>query len=131
ETASKQGIKVLLNGARGNHSISWGSMTLTFNFYADLFKRLRWIQLFNELDSYCRRFYTGKSVMIPFIAKRAFTMIYKEQSNDSFPLLVHPSLAEKTNVYEKFRTYGLDTNGLPDAKNLTQYRRNYYQQLHV
>lgn len=131
ETASKQGVKVLLNGARGNHSISWGSMTLTFNFYADLFKRLRWIQLFNELDSYSQRFNTGKSVMIPFIAKRAVSLVDKEEANHTFPSLIHPLLAEKTNIYEKLHAYGLDINGLPDARNLTEYRKNYYQQLYV
>ena len=33
EEAQKEGIKILLNGARGNHSISWGSYQLSMDYY--------------------------------------------------------------------------------------------------
>lgn len=127
-TASKQGVKVLLNGARGNHSISWGSMTLTFDYYADLFKKGRWTKLFNELDAYCKLFKTGKKVMIPFVAKRALSITNKNRDNGGFPLLINPALAAKTNVLERIREHRIDLSGRP-IKNLAEYRRNYYQQL--
>lgn len=129
ERASQQGIKVLLNGARGNHSISWGSMTLTFDYYADLFKKLRWRKLFHELDSYCENFSTGKSIMIPFVAKRALSLNRKEL-NDPFPSLIHPNLAKNTKVFDKIKQYGIDISNRP-IKDLTAYRHDYYQQLHV
>lgn len=130
EIASEQGIKVLLNGARGNHSISWGSMTLTFDYYADLFKKGRWKKLFSELDAYCNKFKTGKKIMIPFVAKRALSITKNDQESGRFPLLINPSFADKTNVLEKVKEHGIDLIGRP-IKDLTEYRRNYYQQLFV
>lgn len=129
QNASSQGVKVLLNGARGNHSISWGSMTLTFDFYADLFKKLKWRRLSSELDAYCKNFRTGKSVMIPFIAKRAFSF-RKQPDNDAFPNLINASLANRTKVYEKLKEYDMDVSGRT-IKDFTAYRNNYYQQLYV
>lgn len=130
EAASKQGIKVMLNGARGNHSISWGSTTLTFNFYVNLFKRLKWIQLSKELDAYCQNFSTGKKVMIPFVTKRAVSSIFAKTENQfKFPSFISYSLAQKTNVFEKLEKYGLDING--SIQNLAKYRENYFKQLYV
>ncbi|AXI10766.1 asparagine synthetase B [Oceanobacillus zhaokaii] len=131
KTASERGVKVLLNGARGNHSISWGSMTLTYNYYANLFKRLHWVQLFQELDSYCKNFRTGKSVMIPYIAKRALSslIVKKDHSNYQFPTFINPTFAQKTSVFEKIESYGLDLSSNPT--NLAEYRKDYYKQLFV
>ena len=56
EAAQKDGVKILLNGARGNHSISWGSYQLNVEYYASLFKKLKWINLYNELDLYCKNY---------------------------------------------------------------------------
>ncbi|MFZ3579509.1 asparagine synthase-related protein [Virgibacillus sp. DJP39] len=130
EEAQKKGIKVMLNGARGNHSVSWGSMTLTYDFYASLFKRLKWIKLTRELDSYCKNFSTGKKVLFPFVAKRAsYLGTKKTEIQNRFPELINPSLAEKTNVYKKLEDYGLNTdNGV--INNLSRYRENYYKQLY-
>ncbi|MFA1820257.1 asparagine synthetase B [Virgibacillus oceani] len=129
EIASEKGIKVMLNGSRGNHSISWGSMTMTYNYYVKLMKQLRWIRLYQELDAYCRNFRTGKSVMLPFIAKRTFLSLSDTGSEDNkFPVLINPSFAEKTKVFEKLYDCGIDQNGLI-INNLTDYRRKYYNQL--
>lgn len=128
--ASSDGVKILLNGARGNHSISWGSMTLTFNYYADLLKRFKWKRLSNELDDYCKNFNTGKSVMIPFIAKRAFSFLKTEQDNEPFPSLINPSLAARTNVFEKLNEYKMDISSRP-IQDYTKYRHNYYNHLYV
>ncbi|WP_404452362.1 asparagine synthetase B [Virgibacillus necropolis] len=132
EQAQQKGIRVMLNGARGNHSISWGSMKLTYNYYTDLFKRFKWSRLLSELDSYCNNFNTGKSVMIPFVAKRAFPAVFprKEQHHYNLPTFINPSFAQKTNVFEKLEGYGLDKNSGP-IENLTEYRKNYYKQLYA
>ena len=44
EEAQKEDIGVLLNGGRGNLSISWGS---ALDYYALLLKRLQWIKAFS------------------------------------------------------------------------------------
>lgn len=132
EQAQQKGIRIMLNGARGNHSISWGSMKLTYNYYTDLFKKFKWIRLLGELDSYCNNFNTGKSVMIPFVAKRAFPAMFagKNQYHYNLPIFINPSFAQKTNVFEKLEEYGLDKNSSP-IENLTEYRKNYYRQLYA
>ena len=43
EKASEQGIGVLLNGDRGNLTISWGS---ALDYYAILLKKIKWFRLF-------------------------------------------------------------------------------------
>ncbi len=43
EEAQKEDIGILLNGDRGNFTISWGS---AIDYYAILLKRLRWIHLY-------------------------------------------------------------------------------------
>ncbi|MEW9501052.1 asparagine synthase-related protein [Jeotgalibacillus marinus] len=129
--ARQKGVKVLLNGARGNHSISWGSMKLTYNFYTDLFKKLKWIRLLDELDSYCKNFSTGKSVMVPFIAKKAFPAVFtKNEEHNYLPTYINPSFAQKTHVFEKVEEHGIDTSGSP-VNDLTEYRNNYYKKLYV
>jgi len=131
EEAQKQGIKVLLNGARGNHSISWGSMNLTYSYYDSLFKKLRWFRLYRELEEYCKNFRTGKSIMIPFLLKRAFPSFSAKRNNTyQFQHFINSDFASKTNVYEKLRANGIDISGTP-VKNFSEYRRRYYQQLFV
>ncbi|TQS74114.1 asparagine synthetase B [Ornithinibacillus gellani] len=128
EKAREQGCSILLSGARGNHSISWGSMTLTFDYYAKLAKRLQWIKLYRELDAYCQRFHTGKSVMIPFVAKRIFHRSKGLGLSSPFPRWIHRDFARRTNVYERLADYGMDISGHPPLQ-LGSYRNAYYQQL--
>ncbi|MEH7011461.1 asparagine synthase-related protein [Neobacillus niacini] len=133
EEARHHGVKILLNGARGNHSISWGSWNLTINYYCTLLKKLRWMRLYNELDEYCKHFRTGKSVMIPLVARKAFPSIAgmfanKEEENYQFPLLINPLFAQKTKVFQKLQDYGLDiTGGNVAARNLNEYRKSHYE----
>ncbi|WP_226038121.1 asparagine synthase-related protein [Aquibacillus saliphilus] len=135
ETANKQGIKVLLNGARGNHSISWGSWKLNINYYTSLFKKLKWLKLNSQLDYYTKNYHTGKSNMLPIITKQAIpTSVNWNKKNhqfrNEFPTIINPSFANKTNVVERLKQYGLDPKSGP-VENLTKYRNNYYKQLHA
>lgn len=134
EAAAKQGISVMLNGARGNHSISWGSIRLNYDYYSTLLKQLKWIQLNQELTSFCIGFRTGKSVMLPFLAKRTFPALTalltkQEQQTSSFPSFINPALARNTKVYEKLQEFGMEGLG-EKVKDLDQYRNDYYQQLY-
>ncbi|UOR13777.1 asparagine synthase-related protein [Halobacillus amylolyticus] len=135
ETAHQQGIKVLLNGARGNHSISWGSWNLNMEYYASLLKKVRWLKLNRELGRYRKRFHTGKSNLLPVITKRAFPAISqlfnKEEGYESqISKLIHPSLAKRTNVIEKMKEYDAGISG-GDVGSLTEYRNSYFQKPHV
>ncbi|WP_047983998.1 asparagine synthase-related protein [Ornithinibacillus californiensis] len=127
EVASKKGIKVLLNGARGNHSISWGSLNLTYTYYMELMKKLRWISLNRELNNYCTNYHTGKRVVVPFLVNKI--MKSKQQQPYQDQPIINPSFAEKTNVYEKMEVYGFRDISKPT--NLNDYRNLYYKQLYV
>lgn len=134
EAAAKQGISVMLNGARGNHSISWGSMRLNYDYYSTLLKQWKWIQLNQELTSFCTSFRTGKKVMLPFLAKRTYPALRafltkQEEPSYSFPSFINPALARSTKVYEKLQEFGMQGLG-ESVKDLDQYRHDYYRQLY-
>ena len=78
-----------------------------------LFKKLKWFRLNNELDMYCKNFKTGKSVMLPIVAKKSFPWITERltkthQEPYRFPAFINPSLAQRTNVFNKLKEYGMD-----------------------
>ncbi len=134
EEAVQKGIKVMLNGARGNHSVSWGSRSLNIEYYASLFKKLKWINLYKELDYYSINFHTGKSDTLPIIAKRVFPEIaslFKKSKFDEDMLsqLINPMLASKTNIYEKLQNLGIDIAGSSE-KNIYENRMNHFRQLY-
>lgn len=133
EKAQIDGVKVLLSGARGNHSISWGSIPLTYDYYCSLLLKMRWFKLFSELDAYCANYHTGKSHMLPLIAKRAISTItsrvfsfqQNQDKGETVPF-IHPQLAAKTNVYDKLARYGITKTGVC-LKNLNDYRKHHYE----
>ncbi|WP_216829027.1 asparagine synthase-related protein [Alkalihalobacterium elongatum] len=135
EKAQEQGIKILLNGARGNHSISFGSWNLTINHYASLLKRLKWIQLYNELNLYCKNYRTGKSVILPVVAKRAFPYMYQSSKTNteldysSSSIIISPELAKKTNVFEKLKAYEVDITGYTTEDEF-DFRKKHFEQLY-
>ncbi|RBP88296.1 asparagine synthase (glutamine-hydrolysing) [Cytobacillus firmus] len=134
ETAHSQGVKVLLNGSRGNHSISWGSWRLTIDYYASLLKKLKLLQLNQELNSYCRIFRTGKKTMLPIVAKNAFPrasrmFVRNGVSDYCFPSYINEDFAVKTNVYDRLQQREAYISG--DFKgDLNQYRKEHYDQLY-
>jgi asparagine synthase (glutamine-hydrolysing) len=134
EIAHKKGVKILLNGARGNHSISWGPSRLTTEYYADLLKNFSWLHLFKELDFYARNYQTGKSNILPYVAKKAFPVLKhikkNKQTVGQFPQLINSNLAQKTNVYEKLQEKGIDFTGGIGIDKLTDFRKIYFNQLY-
>lgn len=134
EIAHKKGMKILLNGARGNHSISWGPSSLTTEYYATLAKKFSWFHLFKELDFYTRNYQTGKSNILPIVVKKALPIIKHLEKNKrlgfQFPQLINSKLSRKTNVYEKLRENGIDFTGGAKIDKLTDFRRSYFKQLY-
>ncbi|RST72533.1 asparagine synthetase B [Siminovitchia acidinfaciens] len=134
ERAQVDGVKILLNGARGNHSISWGSERLNIEYYASLLKGGRLLQLNQELTAYCANFLTGKKIMLPIVARNAFPKIFRllsMQNNTkyAFPSFINQQLANRTNVYNKLKQYSIVAGHVDGG--LDEYRRSYYDQLHV
>lgn len=124
EKAGSQGIKVLLNGARGNHSISWGNLETIYYYYSILAKQLRWIDLNHQMNFYCKNFKTGKRRALPKIFKNVFhngpfLHSYIWEDNPYLKLL-NPTLAKKANVNEKIKEFQYKD------RNPCQLRKNHF-----
>lgn len=99
EEAQTQGRGVILNGGRGNLSISWGS---AMDYYATLLKNLKWLRLVNELNQYSKNVGGNRLRRQPTFARVAFPIIDKIFPLNSiyeFPMLINPDFANKTNVF--------------------------------
>jgi len=107
EEASKKGIGILMSGARGNFTISWGP---AYDYYVHLLKSMRWILFAQELKRYSRNIGVGRKMFLKPIGKMLFPFLEKEESY-RFPILINPGFAAKTNVYEKIANYGIEENG--------------------
>jgi asparagine synthase (glutamine-hydrolysing) len=115
EQAQRDGVGVLLNGSRGNYSISWGP---AYDYYAHLLRRFRWMRFHSELKLYSQQARIGRSRMLPIIAKIAFPVLSHTllRSNESGrPQLIHPDLARRTGIFERLKRhdvglieYGMD-----------------------
>ena len=119
EQANKNNIGILLNGARGNFTISWGS---AIEYYGHLLKRMKWISLAREFKTYSRNIGMGRKSLLPLIGKAAFP-IMNHEDEDSFPMLINPNFAKKTNAFEKLESCKIGGDGFTELSISNQ--RNY------
>lgn len=128
EVAYSNSIGVLLNGARGNYTISWGS---ALDYYAVLLKNFQWIHLHHELQQYIQYRAVGRKRIVSIIAKRAFPFInhiFGHKNTYLFPPLLNNELAKKTNVFEKLQEHGIDKTGAR-IPNTYEARKKQFEQL--
>ncbi|QYR20614.1 asparagine synthetase B [Paenibacillus sp. sptzw28] len=125
EEAARHQVKVLLTGARGNYTVSWGS---AIDYYAILFKKLRWIQFYRELKLFSRQTGIGRSRLLPIIGKYAFPFIQAPVTNEpDVQPLIHPDFARRTGVFEKLQNQ--DVGLTPSSVNVLEERQNYFRNL--
>ncbi|MEK0315283.1 asparagine synthase-related protein [Cohnella sp. 56] len=108
DNAGRQGAGVLLTGAQGNHTISWGP---ALDYYTRLLKRMRWIRLHQELRAYSRRMRVGRSRLLPLLGKEAVRSVLPvslQNSDDEFPAMIHPDFALRMRVRERLKEGGAD-----------------------
>ncbi|RYL92706.1 asparagine synthetase B [Sporolactobacillus sp. THM7-4] len=127
ECAQKEDIGVLLNGARGNFTISWGP---ALDYYARLLKSGRWIKLYSELGAYSRRMGAGRKRVLSAVAGIAFPMLkhaFRPQEEEPFPILINSDFADRTEVYDRLREE--DYHGFERVKK-TRFavRRDHFRQ---
>ncbi|WP_442594269.1 lasso peptide isopeptide bond-forming cyclase [Neobacillus sp. D3-1R] len=131
EKASEKDIGVLLNGDKGNSTISWGS---ALDFYAILLKKLKWTRLYRELDQYSKNMSGPRLRLLPNIARIAFPFInlfsHKEDPY-KLPLLIKSEFAERTAVFSKLRDYGIDKSGWITNTNLYDQRRIIFEDIYA
>ncbi|VEF49089.1 asparagine synthase [Bacillus freudenreichii] len=128
EQASEEGIGILLNGQRGNWSISWGP---TIDYYTLLFKKLQWIRFYHEINHYAVNIRSGRKRILSVVLKNAFPFLMNKISNeDDFPIFINKDLAFRTKVKERLLEHEIDMKGKvdPNAYNhrIRQFRHLYY-----
>ncbi|MEH7096701.1 lasso peptide isopeptide bond-forming cyclase [Neobacillus vireti] len=127
EQAKERDIGILLNGGRGNLTISWGS---AIDYYAVLLKKLKWIKLIKELHQYSYRVGGSKHRLLPYIIKEAFPNIDRFIHSDNsyqFPMLISPEFANKTGVFDKLAEYGIDKTGWFSSRNIYEQRKRHFE----
>lgn len=129
EKANEEGVGVLLNGDRGNFTISWGS---ALDYYSILLKKVKWVRLFQELNQYSKKAGGARLRNLPLIARIGFPMIdriFPDKSSNSFsyPQLINPQFAENTGIYKKFSEQGINQRGqMSSSDNIYQMRKRHF-----
>ncbi|OZU89266.1 asparagine synthetase B [Virgibacillus indicus] len=107
EQARKEDIGILLSGARGNFTISWGA---AIDYYSHLLRSMKWIHLSHELKKYSRNIGVRRKKLLPYLGKKVFPILNNEEKY-KFPMLINPNFAKKMNVFEKLEKYGIGLDG--------------------
>ncbi|MGE7602883.1 lasso peptide isopeptide bond-forming cyclase [Peribacillus sp. NPDC097675] len=129
EKANEEGVGVLLNGDRGNFTISWGS---ALDYYSILLKRVKWVRLFQELNQYSKKAGGARIRNLPLIARIGFPIIdriFPDKSSNSFsyPQLINPEFAEKSGIYKKLGEHGINQRGqMSSSDNIYQMRKRHF-----
>ncbi len=111
EKANEEGIGILLNGARGNWTVSWGP---ALDYQAMLLRQMKWVRFFQELNQYSKNIGVKRSRVMSAVGKKAFPFVrnlFKSNNIHPFPMLIHPEFARKTNVFNKLQEHGVDITG--------------------
>ncbi|HAQ07591.1 MAG TPA: asparagine synthetase B, partial [Bacillus bacterium] len=98
EQARNENIGILLNGQRGNWTISWGPV---LDFYASQIRKMNWINLYQELNQYSKNLGVHKSKIISAVRKKAFPSIYNiinPVEEFHFPKIINSDFARSTDV---------------------------------
>ncbi|SEC07819.1 lasso peptide isopeptide bond-forming cyclase [Paenibacillus sp. GP183] len=127
EKAQEQGIGVLLSGARGNLSISWGS---ALDHYAMLLKKMKWIRLIQEMHQYSQKVGGARLRRLPVVTRVAFPFIeriFPTELPYTFPTLINPKFAKRTGVFNKLKENGLGQTGWFSTTNIYEQRIRHYE----
>ncbi|MFB5760232.1 asparagine synthase-related protein [Paenibacillus medicaginis] len=128
ESARQQGVGILLNGQRGNWTISWGH---PLDYMAILLRKMRWIRFYRELRLHSRIAGIRRLRLLPVIGRKAFPFVQHLAWNkeDSFPSLINPEFARTTDVFDRLRQHDIDATGTYLA-NAYEYRKRQFEQLY-
>lgn len=118
EHAEQRDIGILLNGARGNYSISWGS---AIEYYTKLLKNLKWLQLTQEIKRYSRNVGVSRRRLYSIVSRKAIPLLKRFGSpiaSYDFPQLINSDYAKRVGIYEKLNDPAFtgigSTDDLPD-----------------
>ncbi|RJX41525.1 asparagine synthetase B [Paenibacillus pinisoli] len=127
--ASDRNIGVLLNGGRGNLSVSWGD---AIPYYARLLKRMRWIRLSEELRLRSYAIGSGRKHLLAATSREAFPFLAGKDRGGAaspFHMMIHPEFARRTGVYAQLREHGIGDSGWLDGGDVYAHKRNHFREL--
>ncbi|MDP4083157.1 MAG: asparagine synthase-related protein [Bacillota bacterium] len=129
ERAKQEEIGILLNGQRGNWTVSWGP---ALEYQALLLKKFRFIHFFHEFQMYSKNLGVKKSNIASVVGKKVFPSLYKhlfQKEDYHFPVLINQDFANKMNVFEKLQEHGIDITG-DSLPNWYEMREKQFQHLY-
>lgn len=125
QKAAEMNVGVLLNGQRGNWTVSWGP---SIDYYARLIKRMKWLKFYQEVQAYSRRSGIGRKRIVSVVVNRKLMpTTYKKE--DLFPIFINRNFAKETGVFERLRMNGIDPAGKMSS-DAYKVRQNQFQQLY-
>ncbi|WP_217597202.1 asparagine synthase-related protein [Cohnella sp. GbtcB17] len=123
EQAERENVGVLLNGGRGNYTISWGP---ALDYYALLLKRMRWIRLYGELKQYGSNRGIGRRRLLELVRQRAFPHPASSAAGDiPAERLIHPDFAARTRIFERMAASGVYVPGKPPMTMIDARQRQF------
>ncbi|MCQ6558854.1 asparagine synthase-related protein [Paenibacillus mendelii] len=128
DVAKQQDVKILLTGARGNQTISWGPAS---HYYGSLMKKMKWFRLYRELMLFSKQRGVSPSFLLKVIGRQAFSSApEKSLINDEadIPRMIHPDFAKKTDVFNKLQEQDSRISGFL-RKDFLEARSNHLQSL--
>lgn len=127
EKANEEGVGILLNGDRGNFTVSWGS---ALDYYSILLKKMKWVSLFQELNQYSKNSGGSRLGRVPDVARIGFPVIDKlfpQGKPFKRPKYINPEFALRTNVYGKFKKYGFNQEGWFTTSSIYEERKRHFE----
>ncbi|MCM3568200.1 asparagine synthase-related protein [Neobacillus mesonae] len=116
--ANDYGVGVLLNGAGGNFTISWGP---AIEYYSILLKKCRWIKLQHEIKLHSKNTGAGRKRIFSAIRKNTLQSIFtnfKSGNSFQFPIIINEKFAKDLNIIEKLQQYNID---ITNSSNINGY----------
>jgi len=128
EKAREEEVGVLLNGGRGNLTVSWGS---ALDHYGALLSRLQIIRYARELKKYSKRVGVKQYELFLYTRKLAFPNVYKflkREGNIHFPVIINSELAKRTAVFPMLKEHGMSVSGT-SVPNIYEARKLHFEEL--
>ncbi|NHM29244.1 lasso peptide isopeptide bond-forming cyclase [Neobacillus terrae] len=129
EKANEQGVGILLNGDKGNSTISWGS---AIDYYAILLKKFKWLSLIQELQNYSVKTGGARFRLLPYIIRKGYPLINQrvvKGNRFDLPPIINPALAERTGIFSKLKEYGIDDSGWLASPNIYEQRKSIFEKI--
>ncbi|WP_454193083.1 asparagine synthase-related protein [Paenibacillus sp. Marseille-Q7038] len=101
EQAQQRGIGILLTGARGNYSISWGP---AIEYYTKLMKKFEWIRLSREVNLFSKNVGVGRKRIYSIVSRKAYPILERIRprlSAYTYPQLINSEYARLNGIYDK------------------------------